>query len=742
MSLLRFNVFRPAFLKAVPCFIILMSAIVFAGNAYSADVTLAWDAVSQPGVTVTGYRVYHGTNGSVYPTKGCDVATTSCKVSGLVDGQTYYFVATAYNGSGESAYSEPVSYTVPDALQTFTITASAGANGSISPAGTVSVTEGQSKTFTISPHSGFHVDGVLVDGEFKGTFATYTFNTVSANHTIYATFASTPVTQHTIVASDDGNGSISPKGNVTVNEGNNQNFTITPNPGYRIADVRVDGKSVGARSTYEFPNVTGSHTISASFAVNTFTITATAGSNGSITPGTVTVAQGSGQTFTITANSGYEITDVVVDNQSVGAVTSHTFSNIVADRTITAFFAAVPKTDSTEDNSSSATTTNPADTTDIPAPTGMNTDNTTGSATPAVTPRQEYVNQTPDAPELYLPANGTQEVSLTPLLEIVGFSDPDSDDDHDATHWQIAADESFDDLILDVVVDRSRKINYLVNFLVPHGTLHRDQLYYWRAAVKDDCENAKNWSNWSETFIFTTAAEVQSDKNANGVPDDKEPKYSDLDKDGVNDNEQPLIRVIKGGKGQSLIGIKAVEGVSRINYFTSIDPESIPEEYGPRPKLRHGLMVFNVTLEQVGATARIELFLPDKPHSKAEWYKHDPINGWYKFPVDSIDGKYFIEIEDGGFGDADGVANGIIVDPIGLAEMASEPESAPAPDQSGSACFIETTLDRSTVESASVGNRQTVVLGLICCGITLLWLAVAMCLTPKVREPFEVRFLF
>ena len=737
MSLLRFKVFQPIFFKTATFFSVVMSALLYAGNAYSADVTLAWDGVSQSGVTVTGYRVYYGTQNGSYPTRGCQVADTSGTVKELKDGQTYHFVARAYNSYGESGNSDPVSYTVPDALQTFTITASAGNDGSISPPGTVSVTEGQSKTFTISPRTGFHIDGVLVDGVFKGTTSTYTFNNLSASHTIYATFASNPVPSYTIAASAASHGNIDPQGNVTVNEGNNQNFSITPDTGYHIADVRVDGHSEGARANFEFSNVTEAHTISASFAANMFTITATPGSNGSITPGTVSVPQGTGKTFTIAAGSGYEIADVILDNQSVGAVTYYTFNNIAANHTIAAIFAAVPVSAPSDEGSSDSTiTTNPSGSSDIPAPTGVETENSDDIVTPAVTPAQEFVNQAPDQPGLLFPGEGAQDVSLTPLLEIAGFTDPDAEDDHGATRWQIATDDSFEQLILDVTIDRSRTNNYLVNFLVPDGALCSEQLYYWRASVKDARDGHSKWSHWSEMFTFTTAAKVQADVNGNGVADDEEPEYSDLDNDGLNDNDQPLMRVYKSRKGQSLIGINAVEGVSQINCFTSIEPESIPDE--PRPKLRYGLMVFNVTLDQIGGTARFELYLPEKPRIEAKWYKYDPINGWYEFPVDIVGDKYFIEITDGGFGDADGAENGIIVDPIGLAEMSAELESVDALDAIDSgdsestmdrlknACFIQVALDRPAVETTDAGTRQMVAFRFIYSGFMALVLAVAV----------------
>ena len=106
---------------------------------------------------------------------------------------------------------------------------------------------------------------------------------------------------------------------MTVIEGNNQNFTITPNTGYHIADVRVDGQSVGTKSDYEFSQCHRSaHDFGKFRSQYVYDYRAQPGSNGSITPGTVSVAQGSGKTFTIAADSGYEIADVVVDNISVG----------------------------------------------------------------------------------------------------------------------------------------------------------------------------------------------------------------------------------------------------------------------------------------------------------------------------------------------------------------------------------------------------------------------------------------
>ena len=71
-----------------------------------------------------------------------------------------------------------------------------------------------------------------------------------------------------ITATADDNGKITPAGDVAVPKGKNQTFTITPNEGYHIQDVKVDRESVGAVKEYTFKNVTASHTIHATFARN------------------------------------------------------------------------------------------------------------------------------------------------------------------------------------------------------------------------------------------------------------------------------------------------------------------------------------------------------------------------------------------------------------------------------------------------------------------------------------------
>ncbi len=176
---------------------------------------------------------------------------------------------------------------------------------------------------------------------------TFTLSLTSATNAVVGSQNASTATilnddSHAILATAGPNGSITPVGSIIVPQGADQSFTIAPSACFHIEDVAVDGSSVGPVPAYTFSNVTANHTISATFAPTTYTITASAGVGGAISPaGATGVACGVQQTFTITADTCYAIADVVVDGGSLGPVTSHSFSDIAADHTISASFAAV-----------------------------------------------------------------------------------------------------------------------------------------------------------------------------------------------------------------------------------------------------------------------------------------------------------------------------------------------------------------------------------------------------------------
>ena len=139
-------------------------------------------------------------------------------------------------GSGEDVATVRNYYTLQVKVdEVRTITATADEHGMIEPAGTITVPKGESKTFTITPDSGYRIKDVLVEDVSVGAVSTYKFENVVDNHTIHATFARkhtpTPSTPTVEIPDDDalglnttdhfayivgyGNGEVRPQNNIT-----------------------------------------------------------------------------------------------------------------------------------------------------------------------------------------------------------------------------------------------------------------------------------------------------------------------------------------------------------------------------------------------------------------------------------------------------------------------------------------------------------------------------------------------
>ena len=99
---------------------------------------------------------------------------------------------------------------------TYTITSSSGSGGSINPSGSVIVPHGDSRTFDISPAFGFQIADVRVDNVSVGAISSYSFSSVTANHSISATFETA---FYDITASSGNGGSISPPGTLSAIHG-------------------------------------------------------------------------------------------------------------------------------------------------------------------------------------------------------------------------------------------------------------------------------------------------------------------------------------------------------------------------------------------------------------------------------------------------------------------------------------------------------------------------------------------
>ena len=201
------------------------------------------------------------------------------------------------------------------AIDTYTITASAGPTGpSPRPARSWSTT-GADQTFTITPAAGYHVADVLVDGVIGGRGDHLHLHRRHRRPHHRRQLRHRHLHHHRTSAG--ANGSITPAGTAawSTYRLSDQAFTITPAAGYHVADVLVDGVAVGAVTSYTFTDVTANHTIAASFAIDTYTITGpqpgpTAPSTRAGTGGVVSELRSRPGLHHRPADRGYHVADV------------------------------------------------------------------------------------------------------------------------------------------------------------------------------------------------------------------------------------------------------------------------------------------------------------------------------------------------------------------------------------------------------------------------------------------------
>jgi hypothetical protein len=159
----------------------------------------------------------------------------------------------------------------------------------------------------------------------------YKIKFIESNHNIEVIFDYKTFKVKTNISSG---GKITPSGSVNVKYGDSITFTITPDIGYKIKDVLIDGKSVGPVTSYTFENVDSDHTIEAIFELNVFKITTIVSEGGKITPSNPEVKYGDSITLEFIPDPGYEIEDVIIDGKSVGLTLNFTFTKVTENHTL------------------------------------------------------------------------------------------------------------------------------------------------------------------------------------------------------------------------------------------------------------------------------------------------------------------------------------------------------------------------------------------------------------------------
>ena len=196
---------------------------------------------------------------------------------------------------------------------------------------------GETCTITATANTGYTFLNWTKNGTQVSANPSYSFTvTESATYTAHFNAQSYTIS---VAANPNNAGSVSGGGSYTY--GQTCTVTASANNGYAFTSWSENGTQVSTNVNYSF-TVTGNRNLVANFVPNTHTIQATAGSNGTITPsGNITVALGANQSFSMIPDAGYEVQEVYIDGNPVGAMNSYTFTNVTADHYIHVNFTLV-----------------------------------------------------------------------------------------------------------------------------------------------------------------------------------------------------------------------------------------------------------------------------------------------------------------------------------------------------------------------------------------------------------------
>jgi hypothetical protein len=299
-------------------------------------------------------------------------------------------------------------------------------------------------------------------------------------------------------------------------------------------------------------------------------------------------------------------------------------------------------------------------------------------------------NRPPHRPTLVFPQADQTDVPKTLLLVATDFDDPDSDDLHLLTQWQIRRS---DDQRL--VMDLTCEMEPLNQLQVPLLILEPDTHYTGRMRYYDSRAEA---SPWSAEVSFSTGP-CGMDTNGSGIPDAQEADpRADLNADGIPDNEQgSMIKTLKtaGGSLQIGVSIEASNSAVAIERATLQDITDLPDAPYTATEMPYGLLASKISIAEPGGETLVRFLYSDGLPANTRWLRHDPIWGWHECgaPVERFENGQIIErlLTDGGPDDADGIANGIIVDLAGPRFIIDAGLGGDAPSGSGGGggCFIQ-----------------------------------------------------
>jgi hypothetical protein len=694
-------VFR-TLLRALILIVLILS---YSPAAHAVQVTLAWDPPATG--TVDGYRVFSRLSGESYNYSQpvWDGTATTCPLT-VPDGQTCYFVARAYNSSGESGDSNEATYQPATSSPTISRTPSSlsasctqGTNAasqtfqvSNSGDGTLSYTISDNANWlSCSPTSGTstgeqdtitvtYSTSALAAGSYSGTItiaasgASNTPQTIPVSLTVNAAPSAISRTPSSLSAScTQGTNAAGQTFQISNSGGGTLSYTISDDAAWLSCSPST-GTSTGEQDTITVSYSTsglsagtysGTISIAAAGATNTpqtipvsLTVNtppaAISRTPTTLSPACTQGANAAGQSFQVWNSGGGTLSYTISDNVGWLACNVTSATSTGEHDTVTVTYS----TSSLVAGTYSATITVSA--------SGVSN----SPQTIPVSLKVVAANLPPAKPVITSPYTGQVECDALLTAQTEPFSDPDAGDSHSKSRWQISAAADFASLVLDISTT-----TWLTQLPVPHSLLDRNTTYFVRVQFFDAVSEASEWSDAVE--FRTISALVDADQD--GIPDSREVDNTvDLNGDGIPDNDQPdLIKSAQTAMGNNVaVGVsKDSDTIVEIETLDTINPSTILDRTNRPQTFAYGLCTYRLQVNAPGSTATVKLYYSSPVSGSQGYYVYDTINGWQDFTDHvsfSDDGRSVtVELQDGGFGDSDGVANGVIVDPGGVVSAAS-----------------------------------------------------------------------
>jgi squalene-hopene/tetraprenyl-beta-curcumene cyclase len=173
----------------------------------------------------------------------------------------------------------------------------------------------------------------------------------------------------------------------------------------------------------------------------------------------------------------------------------------------------------------------------------------------------------------------------------------------------------------------------------------------------------------------------------------------------------PVQAMVRSSTGTG--NVSFISDAGTIENLTAVNESKLPTEGKPALSFPHGFFSFTITGLAVGQTINVTIFFPSNIPDNTQYWKYQIHKGWYQIPIRSNDGDniIIIQLTDGGIGDDDGIANGVIVDAGGPGVpiyVPKPPAVVVIPNATAPGCIVAILIAGQNAETCGIEIRDPV----------------------------------